>query len=463
MRVGGLGRGVRSLALALGVNAVLLLALLVGVGPELVGLAVAVPLGFALAARPQRGLLALVALTPFNGLLVLVPLPPMAAYWKEALLLVTLAATFVAPSRARGRPGRRLPRWTPGLVAFVALGVASSGMVGGLQALVGLKITFFAILAFVVVWRCPFDARERDRLVSVLMVVGVVTAAYGLAQQAIGPDRLNAIGYPYNETIRFAGGFMRSFSTFIQPFGFGFFLMVVVLVAVPVILEDPRRPRNQLFLLALPVLGIAVLSTIVRGAWLGLIVGVVYLGVHRYRLLLLLLPVAMIAVLFLPAEAAGPAFSGSSTEERADGWRENLPVVIERPIGTGIGSTGSAALATARLSGADRRTYQTDNYYFKVVLELGLVGLWIFGLLLAGIFSETRRTALRVGGRDGAFLAGAAACVLGIAAACTVATYFEIFPMDLLFWLFAGIAADLAAGGSPRSVEESPALDHVKS
>lgn len=462
MRGGGLGNGVQALGLALAANAILVVAIVAGVGAGLVALAVAAPVGLALVARPQRGLLALVALTPFHGLLVLLPLPPVAAYWKEALLLATLAATFLAPRAARGRPGRRLPRWAPGLVGFVGLGIASSSLVGGLQALVGLKITFFAILAFVAVWRCPLDARDRDRLVSVLMAVGLLTAVYGLAQQAIGPGRLNAVGYPYDETIRFAGGFMRSFSTFIQPFGFGFFLMVVVLVAVPVILEDPRRPRNQAFLVALPVLGVAVLSTIVRGAWLGLIVGVVYLAVHRYRLLLLLVPVAMVAVLFLPAEAAAPAFSGSSTEERADGWRENLPVVVDRPLGTGIGGTGSAALATARISGGARQTYQTDNYYFKVVLELGLVGLWLFLLLLAGIFSETRRTSQRVGGQDGAFLAGAAACIVAIAAACTVATYFEIFPMDLLFWLFAGIAADLGATSLPRSVRISRRVDHVK-
>lgn len=457
---------VQVVALVAAVNVIVAGAALAGLAIPLLGLAIVVPLVLAVVDRPQRGLLALVALTPFNGLLVLLPLPPLAAYWKEAVVLATLAATFVAPAAARGGNDRRLPRWTPGLAVFAALGVVSAAVVGGLPGLVGLKITLFAVLVLVAVWRCPFDAGERDRLVTILMVVGAITAAFGLVQQVMGPERLNAMGFPYNDTIRFAGSFMRSFSTFIQPFGFGFFLMVVILIGLPVSLEEPRRLRSQLFLIALPFLGLATLTTIVRGAWLGLAVGVVYLGAHRYRLLLLVLPLALVAVLFLPSEAAAPAFSGSSSAERADGWRQNLPLALERPLGGGIGTTGSAALAAARLSGADVETYQTDNYYIKLLLEFGLIGLWSFGLLLVGIFSETRRTSRRAPGPDGALLAGASACIVGIAAACLVATYFEIFPMDLLFWLFAGVAADLGSRPAPvvlpRSVEVLSEVAYVQ-
>jgi len=93
----------------------------------------------------------------------------------------------------------------------------------------------------------------------------------GIAQQFMGPERLSVLGYQYNSNIRFSGSFMRSFSPFIQPFGFGFCVMTVLLVAVPVAFEDLSRRQNRLFLLATPILGLAVVSAIVHGAWLGLV------------------------------------------------------------------------------------------------------------------------------------------------------------------------------------------------
>ena len=434
-------------ALAVAINGALLAAGGVGALPLLLVGALAVPAALLILDRPQRGLLALVALTPFNGLLVLVPLPPLAGYWKDGLVLLTLVGTFVAPPSARGRPGRRLPQWTIGLVVLIGLGVISAAAVGGLQALVGLKITFFAVLAGVTVWRCPFDARERDRLVTTLMVVGAITAAIGLLQQVVGPEYLAGLGFTYNDTIRFAGSFMRSFSTFIQPFGFGFFLMLVLLVGVPAALEDTGRFRNQVFLVLVPLYGLGLLSTIVRGAWLGAAIGIAYLAAQRYRALLLLVPLALVAVIFLPPEATAAAFSSSSSAERAQGWQENVPAVLDHPMGTGLGSTGSAALATARLSGERIKAYQTDNYYIKVLLELGIVGAWLFVLLLVGLFSELRRTSMHLQGPDAALASAATAMVLAAAAACTVATYFEIFPLDLLFWMIVFTAADLATQG----------------
>jgi hypothetical protein len=339
----------------------------------------------------------------------------------------------------------------------VALGFVSAVTVEPVQAVVGLKISFFYLVVLVAVWRCPFDARDRDRLVSILMGVGLVTSLIGLGQQAVGAERLNALGYEYDSTIRFAGGFMRSFSTFVQPFGFGFFLMVVLLVGIPVALEDMARLRNRLFLGLLPLFGLALLSTIVRGAWLGLLLGLVYLGFHRYRLLLLGLPLALLVLVAVPSDAVGTALSSSSSVERAEGWQANVDRVIERPLGEGIGSTGSAALAVVRLGG-EANTYQTDNYFFKMMLEHGLFGLWLFVLVLVALFSHQRWVARRSAGVDGALCAGAAATTLGAGAACFVASYFDIFPMDLLFWLMAGVVAHLGASASREGAGAGPAV-----
>ena len=431
-----------SLALPALANVVLVAAVARGRTVEVLAVAVLAPAVLAVLARPQRGILLLVALVPFNGLLLLASLPPAAAAWKEVLVLVPLGATFVAPASARGASGRRLPGWAPAVGGLLLLSAGSALVVGGLQAAVGLKVLFFYVLAAIAVWRCPLDDRERDLLVTVLMAVGVVTAAVGVAQVVAGPERLNALGYEYNTTIRTTGGFLRAFSTFNQPFGFGFFVMLVLLVGIPQAFAEPRRLRNRVFVLCLPLLGLGLVLTFVRGAWIGLALGLAYVGWTRHRALLLGLPLAALGLVFLPADVAAPALSSSSSVERVSSWGQRVSEIGAHPGGGGIGATGAASEKVSALRGrAD--VYQPDNFYLKVALELGVVGLWLLVLLLAAAFASTRARA-GAGGRDGALALGTSAMVVAAAGASMVATYFEIFPMDLYFWVLLAVVATCA-------------------
>ena len=425
-------------------NALLAAALVVAGAPALAGLIV-VALAIAVVTdRPQRGILLLAALAPFDGLLLLTPGTPFVRSWSEGLVVLTFLATFLAPADARGPAGRRLPGWFPALAGLVVVGFLSAIAVGGVQALVGLKIWFFYVLVGFAAWRCPLDASERDRLVTILMVTGLITALIGLLQQVMGPGALNQLGYEYNSTIRFAGGRLRSFSSFNQPFGFGFYLMLVILIGIPQAVSDPRRPRNQLFLVSLPFLVLGILTTIVRAAWLGLAVGLAYLGAGRYRVLLMVIPLALVAILLAPRDTLAPALSTHSSEDRLAGWQQNAAAIRDAPLGNGIGATGSAAEKVAKLT-AGGDTYQPDNFYFKTVYELGPVGLWLLVLLLVAAFLSTRAAARRLSGRDAALGWGVAAAILAAAVASLAATYFEIFPMDLLFWLLLAVIADVDA------------------
>lgn len=420
--------------------------------------AVLVPAGLWVAQRPQRGLLLMVTIAPFDGLLLLQPaLQPLSA-WKFPLVLGTLTATFLAPS-ARAPAGRARPTWVTPALALVGIGLVSAIVVGGFQGFTGFRLDFFYGLAAWTAWRCPLDARERDRLVTIFMVTGTLSALWGLIQQLLGPDRLHALGYEYNEAIRFTGSIMRSFGTFGNPFGLGFFLMVVLLIAVPHVLDDPGRLRNQIFVFASPICVLALLATVVRGAYLGLGVGLAYLAWHRYRTLLLLVPIGIVAVLLLPPEA----FSSSSSADRATGWRTQVPVVASHPLGLGIGATGSAAekAAAQEATGSvvvdaldvsfDKKVYQPDNYFVKTLLELGPIALWLLLLLFAGLFVDLRRAARRTDGDEGAFVHAVGALVIAAICASLVATYFELFPVDMLTWLLIGQGAAMAAAGPAQT------------
>ena len=424
------------------VNAVVVLALIGRATVPLAVLAVVAPLGVALTRRPQRGLLVLAALVPFDGLLLLAPdLPPLAAGLKEALVLATLAATFVAPPSARAPAGRPLPGWAPAVGGLLALGLVSALVVGGIQAAWGLKIAFFFVLVAVAVWRCPLDAGERDALVSILLVAGLVTATYGLAQQVMGHSRLHAMGYEYNSAIRFTGSFLRSFSTFDNPFGFGYFLMLVLLIGVPHALDRPDRLRSRVFLLTAPLLVAGLASTFVRGAWIGLFVGLVYLAWARFPRLLLGLPVIVVGLLLLPAGVSSAALSSTSGAARVANWDANLFAIVSHPVGVGLGSSNAAAEKTAGALGGVGEVFHPDNEYYRAAYELGVIGLWLVVLLLVSAFRSARAVATSLPPDGALFAVAVSSTVLAAAAASFVTTYLDTFPNNVYFWLLLGVVA----------------------
>ena len=210
-------------------------------------------LGRAIGVRPQRGILVLAALAPFDGLLVLVDDPGLLAGWKEALTVITLGATWLAPAKARRGRLAPAPAFVGPLLGLVALGLASLLWAPPPFVLLGLKIDFFYVLVGLAIWRCPLDRAERDRLVSILMIGAAVTAGFGLAQQRIGAFGLRDLGYEFGRSIRTTGDSLRSFSTFDLPFGFAFYLVFVLALATPVALAAPSdcatgcsscRPRS---------------------------------------------------------------------------------------------------------------------------------------------------------------------------------------------------------------------------
>jgi len=448
----------RDRSLLLLANALLAVLIATGKVGDALLLAVAVPAALAIRRRPQLGLLVLAALAPFEGLLDVLPHPGLVAGWKEALVIVTLAATFLAPRAARGPAGRRLPPWSLAVAGLFAVSIASAFTVGGTSALYGLKISFFYVLLAWAIWRCPPDERERDRLVTVLFITALIAAIYGLAQQVLGPVRLNQLGYEYNTTIRFSGGYLRSFSTFVQPFGLGFYEMVVMLVCLTVSLDQAKRLRSQLFFLCLPLLFLGMLVSFVRGAWIGFAVGIAYLGIRRHRGLLLAIPLALVVLVALPTgDASRAALSSQSGQQRAVGWSERSRQTLTHPLGNGLGSTGAAAEKAQLLRGVKNPDYYTpDNQYFLVLYEVGVLGLWCLLRLFTAVLRSLRGAEQRLHGPDSSLARGTTAMVVAAAAASLTASYLQIFPMDVLWWALIAVVAATDAEARHHESERSP-------
>ncbi|MGI9595250.1 MAG: O-antigen ligase family protein [Acidimicrobiales bacterium] len=422
----------------------------------------AVLLAQKLLVRPQRGILLLALVAPYDGLLLLLDGTDLLEGWKEALVAVTLAATFFCPSKARAVNPGVVPAWVGPLIGLIVVGLVSTAWVSTPVAIAGLKVDFYYLLVPWAIWRCPLSAKERDQLVTILMLGGFITASIGVAQQFIGPEELNALGYEFNTVIRTTGSVLRSFSTFELPFPFAFYMVFVLAIGIPVAFSDPTRLRNRLFLLSTPLLVAGILAAVVRAAVLAVFIAGLYHVARRYREVLSVTPLGLLLLALAPATLLSAVLSSSSLNERVDGWSLVSDTVISRPLGTGIGTVGSAAEVATDLGGGieesfgltpDLLPYQPDNYYVKRVLELGPIGLWLTIVLLRHAIETARSVRTRAGPADEALIDGIVASILGSAAAATVATYFEIFPLDLFFWMMLGVltSIDRAESASPDS------------
>lgn len=416
-----------------------------------------VPVVVALVKRPQRGILVLAALAPLDGLIPLVSTSRVVPYWKEGLVVAVVAATLVNRKARQKDSSFRKAFWFEGLAGLLVVALLSTLVRHDSQAFFGLKLDFFYVLVAWSVWRCPFSRVDRDRLVTIIMVTGLIGATYGLLQQVLGGFRLHALGYQYNSTITFNGGFLKSFGTFGGPHGLGFYEMFVILFGLSVALTDRRRMRNRAFLVLLPINLLGLAFSFTRGALVGLAVGILYLGLRRHQAILLCIPVALVALLLVPAGFRGSTLSATSAQQRASTWTNVPHIVADHPLGAGIGTTGSAvdkaqlASTPDTPSGLTRSTNSPnasvtvalalpDNYFVQTLAELGVAGLWLACLLLAGILVGLYRASEARAGPTRAFLDGAVVMVLAAVASSVTATYFSLFPMDLFFWLVVGVA-----------------------
>lgn len=386
------------------------------------------------ARRPQRGILILAGLVPFYGLLIIVPgMPPVFHGWKEVLTLFVWGSS-AWHKRGERTPFHKLPKVVQPVLAYLLIGILSAMAVGGLRGIVGLKVDYFWILLAVVVWQVPLNSRDQDRLISILMLDAVLTALFGIAQQTIGHERLVGWGYAYNENVRFTGKFLRSFSTFATPFNFAFFLTFVILVALPYCLEDFRRPRNIAFMCALPIVGLGLALSFVRGAWVALAVGTSYLAIRRFKVLYLLAPFAILALFTLPGQFSESALASGSLQQRQDGWAQNINKAVSAPMGNGIGTTGGSGAKADSVTGTQISVYEPDNQYFKALYELGVFGLWMLVFMLVAVFLESRAAEQVLEGPQRLLALGFSAHMLGAMVAAGVSTWFAIFPNDLYLW-----------------------------
>jgi hypothetical protein len=290
------------------------------------------------------------------------------------------------------------------------------------------------------------------RLTRWLIFAGALQGAIGAGLRVMSPltqltllTRLQVIGYPTADVLRYVPGpnntyttQLRATGTSVDPNVFGGTLMLALaLIVVQWASPRPVLRKSVLVLLAIPTAA-GLLLSLSRASWTGLAVGLLVVGVVRYRRILVLGLFMGLAVFASPiGQALVVRFvSGFSTADPATAFRvgeyTNALTLLSRYPLLGIGFGASPDIDV---------TAGVSSVYLLVSEQTGLLGLsmylvaltttWYIGIRDLRKTRDERLQAIRA-----AFLAALSGALLtGL-----LDHYFanQAFPHAVaLFWLYA--------------------------
>lgn len=383
--------------------------------------------------RPDRSLLALVVLLPFQGLILAkvwalgapATLVSHLGAWKETLAL----GVIIAGARSFIASGRRADALDRIALAFVALvgvyALLGEHIVPGAPSASNVRLLGFRelggfVLLLLGARHAPLGPRFAERAGRVLLAVATVVSAVAVFE-AISPDSWNrfvvqTIRYPaYQEAVLHApadlanvitygsiGGakFVRVGSVFTNELTLAWFLVLPFALA----LERVIRRSSRLALPIMLLIGAVLLLTQTRSAILAAVI-VAFLALGRAegrtrhwrtQAALLLAAVALVAVpaAFATGFATRVAATGSQRDNSSAGHISaiytGVDTVVAHPLGLGLGTAAGTGQRLSR-----QKLVIPENNYLDIGVQLGLLGMALFVALTVALVRWLRRAALQ--------------------------------------------------------------------
>ena len=262
----------------------------------------------------------------------------------------------------------------------------------GLRGVLWFSVVFYYIKLF-------SDAQTLKKLVTISLIMSGFVALYGILQLYLGAEIFLALGYkPGDVAFRTTGGFIRIISTTDSAGTLATYSMIWVCFTFSVAIYRKGWIRITLFVLA-SLLVVNMILTTVRAAWvalaLGLLVG--WLVNNRVKLwsvllfpfgLALLITINSVSNGFLVTRVLSIVGIGNdqqsfqSNENHLLSFQRGLKLFSENPLwGLGVGTTGIPSNKYADV--LPEGYIALDNYYLKLLVEIGIGGFVLFMILLA--------------------------------------------------------------------------------
>lgn len=368
----------------------------------------------------------------------------LASVWDEAFLLFTIL--YLLTERAFGY-NNEAPRTSPvdgGILFFMGLGAALMIVVSPrfYIAFQGYRATVQYLLWFFLVLRLFKDRRDVMRVYKSLVLIASLIALHGIYQFIV------AVPIPAHwQTHTEVAVRTRVFSIFGSPNIMGTFMVLFAPMTAALAYSEKKMEMKVLAWALTVLMCFACLFTFSRGAWLGMAVAVILFAILVDRRLLLLLVIVAAGafcvpdvrnrILFLFTDQFAAASKGGGRQGR---WQIGMSLLREKHpfLGFGLGRYGGAVAMNNKVE-TRFDYYYLDNYYMRILVEMGYAGLIGYLIMLANSFVTALRSVFRTRGTNASPLcAGMLAGMSGVMAHCLYENIFEEPYMMAYFW---GMAA----------------------
>jgi len=275
--------------------------------------------------------------------------------------------------QTKHRPGIPSIWWT--FVAFIVASLTSAVL--SLDPIESLKDS--NDLAHIAIFFAAYDILWRNRTLSgkvlrLIAVVGTVISIVGFAQiLQRGIDIYNRIS-----------GFNDMYMTYAG------LLMIVIISALAIILFSFKKWSDSWLPFAVLIMGVALLLSLTRSAWVGLFIGCSILIALRKPFAIIIIPVVVaIGLAASPDKIRDRAFSmfdknQKSNKERIYLWGAGLKIIKDYPI-FGVGQN-SFPIVYPKYRHPDVKEptiSHLHNNFLEIAAERGLVGLFCWSLVWA--------------------------------------------------------------------------------
>lgn len=339
-------------------------------------------------------------------------------------------------------------------ILFVASGLLGEG--GKASALAGSTFAFL-LSGWFFTRNLLQSSLWRNRAIGAICLSSAICSAYGVFRYFAGKEPLAWV-----DLSRFSDIGGRVCATFSNPN----VLSVYLLLTLPffwVKLAETGKPRIRRFLYAIGsgTVGLCLVLTWSRGAWLGLIASSVFFLLCCSRktagsLFLIPLPVALAAP-FLPHSLSNRFFSIGSLSEssiryRLYTWRGVLRMLRAYPLGIGVGDVAFTSVFPRYAVSGTERVMHTHNLFLQIATQLGLFGLLLFLLFLLVTVLCTAFVLKSAIGQNRVVAIGAASALIGVG---IMGFFDDVWYHYGMFYLFFAVVALLTLSATVVWEEET--------
>jgi len=280
---------------------------------------------------------------------------------------------------------------------------------------------------------------QLKRLIWTMLCSALMVTLYGFYQYIHGVDISMA---EWVDGGQFPDLKTRVFSTLENPNLLAGFLMVIMAIATGLALHTIRIKNKLMLISFVIILGICLVFTYSRGAWISILAVIVTYGFLYSRKILWLLLIVPLALLLAQdslmeriLSIANPTDTSSTL--RLALWESTVAMIVDKPF-LGIG-WGAYWLVYPEydffLQDAGTKIFHAHNMYLNIAAEIGIPGLLVF---LAVMIGHIRKALIAMQSTNrwvAGLMLGIVTALMGLAVnGFTDYILFNI-QLSMLFWL----------------------------